>query len=210
MDGKTLDFLVGTIVNTNYKAGTKITIEGKSTEAALYLVRRGKIQVTNDAWIGRRNDTIVGGGFFGDDQLMVDAESGDSNGPSTTVTKYTALVVEDCVCGVLTLASCRMAFNTVAIGSRQGVMLQKIAIKDLQRHRILGAGTFGQVWLVSQKDDGGMQVPYALKVQSKYELCEDGQAEGVVNEKNALAQLQSPFTIGLVAAFQDATFVYML
>lgn len=123
---------------------------------------------------------------------MVDAESGDSTGPSTTVAKYTAFVIEDCECGVLTLASCRMTFNTVATGSPQVVMLEKIAIRDLQRHRILGEGTFGQVWLVSRKDESGMQVPYALKVQSKYELCKDGQAKSVVLEKNALAQLQSP------------------
>lgn len=55
--------------------------------------------------------------------------------------------------------------------------------------RILGAGTFGQVWLVSRKSSLGEPKAYALKVQSKYELVEAGQARAVVYEKNIMAQL---------------------
>jgi protein kinase A len=51
---------------------------------------------------------------------------------------------------------------------------------------------------------------YALKVQSKYELVEAGQARAVVDEKNIMAALHSPFLIELVTTYKDEAFVYML
>jgi len=77
----------------------------------------------------------------------------------------------------------------------------------IEKHRILGAGTFGQVWLVTDKKDN---VPYALKVQSKRLLLEYDQVDGVLREKNIMAQLNHPFIIKLVGAFQDKKCLYMI
>jgi serine/threonine protein kinase len=63
-------------------------------------------------------------------------------------------------------------------------------------------GTFGQVWLVSRINSDGDQKVYALKIQSKYELCENGQARAVVHEKNIMAQLRHPFISDLAGSFQ--------
>jgi serine/threonine protein kinase len=63
-------------------------------------------------------------------------------------------------------------------------------------------GTFGQVWLVSRTNSDGAQKVYALKIQSKYELCENGQARAVVHEKNIMAQLRHPFISDLAGSFQ--------
>ena len=51
---------------------------------------------------------------------------------------------------------------------------------------------------------------YALKIQSKYELIKNGQAKGVINEKNIMEQLHHPFLGGLITSFQDPTFIYMV
>jgi serine/threonine protein kinase len=83
----------------------------------------------------------------------------------------------------------------------------QIPFEELERHCILGAGTFGKVWLVSRK---GTNDAYALKVQVKRQLIEHHQAEGVLREKNIMAQLDSPFIISLSATYQDATSIYML
>lgn len=152
--------------------------------------------------------------YFGDDQLRA-----DTIGRSKFVSRYTAVAATDCVCGVLKLESFRRILDTHHMGKPQNINeIDSIRIGDLtitldqlKRHKILGAGTFGQVWLVSRTtlDGKGVRV-YALKVQSKYELCESGQARGVVREKNIMAQFHNPFVAGLVASFDDDDRVYML
>jgi protein kinase A len=79
----------------------------------------------------------------------------------------------------------------------------------LKKHKILGAGTFGQVWLVSN-ESAGKRTAYALKIQSKFDLIKNNQARGVVNEKDIMAKLKHPFIINLVATYQDPQRVYML
>jgi serine/threonine protein kinase len=106
-------------------------------------------------------------------------------------------------------------FDTTMLGSGKrkvslSIIDTTIPLKSLKKHAILGAGTFGQVWLVSKDGADGIPRPYALKIQSKYELVESAQAKGVVTEKNIMQQLKSPFIINLVASYQDNQYVYML
>jgi hypothetical protein len=157
-------------------------------EAALYLIRTGRVRIrTKD---GSVDETFAGGGYFGDDQLLADVSRG-KNGPydpTTTAMAYTVEVLDDCVCGVLTLAVCRKCLDTTNMGKPHASVLdslvtRQIPMSELKKHAILGAGTFGQVWLVSRKTSMGDRRAYALKVQSKYELVEAGQARAVVYEK---------------------------
>jgi len=215
LDGPTLGSLSSFISDRKYKKGRKICKEGEVQEAALYLIRTGRVRIYKKD--GTRDELIAGGGYFGDDQLMADVVRG-RNGPydpSTTSVEYTVEVVEDCVCGILTLAVCRKCLDTTNMGKPHASILdslvtRQIPITELKKHKILGAGTFGQVWLVSRKTSLGDRRAYALKVQSKYELVEAGQARAVVYEKNIMAQLHSPFIIQLVTTYKDENFVYML
>jgi serine/threonine protein kinase len=81
---------------------------------------------------------------------------------------------------------------------------------------MLGAGSFGQVWLASyrppSKKEGSKKKAriFALKVQSKHQLIESGQADGVIAEVNIMMSLKSPFIIRLYSTFQDPQRVYML
>ena len=172
-----------------------------------------KLELTDKA--GTRKETLEVGGYFGDDQLLADVQSGKNSMKDTTNIRanYTVKVLEGGACGLLTLAECRKVVDTKFIGKvmareMTSPMIQ-VTMQDLQRHSILGAGTFGQVWLVSMKKDKKKK-GYALKIQSKYELARDGQAKAVIDEKNIMAQLHHPFIINLVSAFQDKKFVYML
>lgn len=74
----------------------------------------------------------------------------------------------------------------------------------------LGAGSFGQVWLASAEKGDGIRHCYALKVQSKYQLIQTGQAEATVSEKNIMARLCDPFIIRLINTYQDDKRAYML
>jgi serine/threonine protein kinase len=64
--------------------------------------------------------------------------------------------------------------------------------------------------LVSRPCSDGAQKAYALKVQSKYDLCNNGQAKAVIQEKNIMERLHHPFLTNLVNAYQDTDLVYML
>jgi hypothetical protein len=214
-----LTLLSKMMVEKTYKVGTSICQEGKSTDAALYLVRSGKVEISGKTV---QSKTISRGGFFGDDQLMADQKSGTNRPGTPAVVKpdYSATVTEDCTCSVLTLAACRQVFDTTKIGKPEAGSTRIIAdsiveqggvpLEDLTRHIMLGAGTFGQVWLVSRVNKEGNRTPYALKVQSKYELVKDGQAKAVVYEKNVMVKLQHPFLLHLVCTYKDDQFVYML
>lgn len=83
-------------------------------------------------------------------------------------------------------------------------------LKDFERHRILGAGQFGQVWLVSEKKSTE-KTAFALKVHSKYDLITAGEVDTIIREKKIMQMLQHhPFIVQLHASFQDENLVYML
>jgi protein kinase A len=82
-----------------------------------------------------------------------------------------------------------------------------ITLDKLKKITILGSGTFGQVWLMVHKETSET---YALKIQTKRELIESGQAAGVVREKNLMASIDHPFVVKLVNAFQDKDSLFMV
>jgi hypothetical protein len=77
----------------------------------------------------------------------------------------------------------------------------------LEKQLLLGQGTFGQVWLCR---DPSHDAPYALKIQYKRELIEQGQASGVIRETRVMRKMHHPFVMGLVNAEQDPRCLYMM
>jgi CRP-like cAMP-binding protein len=85
--------------------------EKHKTPAALYLIRQGRVKLVSRA----RNETLGGMGYFGEETLLHDAETG-KNGPSDSTeidAPYSVEVIEDCRLGVLTLENCRKVFDTI-------------------------------------------------------------------------------------------------
>jgi serine/threonine protein kinase len=222
------------VEDKKFPKGSVILKEGDDVEAALYLVREGKVKITsNDDSTGN----IIGdGAYFGEVMLSLDVqyaseavEKGRVNGdslsseyllqkPTTTKNPYTVTVEEDVVCGVLTLKACRGIFDTSSFGRGKkrlpsftaSVIEGKIDFDDLQKHVMLGTGTFGQVWLVSMRSGIEKTGAYALKIQSKVELIQAHQAKGVVQEMTIMKQLNHPLLLRLVKTFQDDDMVYMM
>jgi len=77
----------------------------------------------------------------------------------------------------------------------------------LEKGRLLGQGTFGQVWLCR---DPSKNCAYALKVQYKRQLITNHQSAGVVRETNIMRKMHHPFVMGLVHAEQDPACLYMV
>jgi hypothetical protein len=202
-----LDLLAEKIKQLKFPKGHVFFTEGKKCNPALYLVQSGQIELKSSnmahiesllgfAVTAGDVHVVKSGGYFGNDTLG-NNEKGEFGMPG-----YTVRALEDVEVGVLDLDAIRSV-----VVRRDEKMKTSITMKDLDMVRILGAGTFGKVWLVTRK---GQKEAYALKVQVKKQLIEYNQADGVIREKNIMAQLDSPFIIKMIGSWKDEHKLYML
>jgi len=201
-----LDLLVRNIKERKFPKGHVFFTEGKQASPALYLIRKGKVSVRSahhpnlESVLGfnlpaKESRTIDCHGYFGNDTLGANEQG------SFGIPMYTCVALEDIEAGVLDMDAIRLV--APAKSQKKGGM----SLEDLDLVRILGAGTFGKVWLVSEK---ATKDTYALKIQVKKQLIEYNQAEGVIHEKNIMAQLDHPFIVSLVSHWKDEDKLYMV
>ncbi|KAL7271789.1 Serine/threonine-protein kinase [Rhizina undulata] len=82
--------------------------------------------------------------------------------------------------------------------------------EDFQLLRLIGKGTFGQVYQVRKKDTGRI---YAMKVLSKKVIVQKKEVAHTLGERNILvrtATSDSPFIVGLKFSFQTPTDLYLV
>lgn len=205
------------------KAGDKI-------DARMYFVREGAVTLLRNK--GEDKTVIEAGDYFGEQNMLRDQHKDGKKhfvirSPMTAIAHAPRTIVD-----VLYLEECRGLINTSLLGlgesehgSEVGTVIQW---EDIHRHSLLGAGTFGQVWLASissaiqsedlpvDSDEDELSTTktsrriVALKIQSKYEVVEAGKAERVVAERNILASMHSPFLLQHICSFQDESRLYML
>ncbi|KAI1339117.1 kinase-like domain-containing protein [Xylariaceae sp. FL0016] len=81
---------------------------------------------------------------------------------------------------------------------------------DFQILRLIGKGTFGQVYQVRKKDSGRI---YAMKVLSKKVIVQKKEVAHTVGERNILvrtAMADSPFIVGLKFSFQTQNDLFLV
>ncbi|OTB15996.1 hypothetical protein K445DRAFT_105610 [Daldinia sp. EC12] len=81
---------------------------------------------------------------------------------------------------------------------------------DFQILRLIGKGTFGQVYQVRKKDTGRI---YAMKVLSKKVIVQKKEVAHTVGERNILvrtAMSESPFIVGLKFSFQTQNDLFLV
>ncbi|KAL7576356.1 hypothetical protein ACA910_018169 [Epithemia clementina (nom. ined.)] len=213
--------LADLVTDTCYMASQLIMQQHQKVAAALYIVREGEViikSVTGDT------SEFSAGEIFGQETML----SGVETGFPRIEAPYSVTAKTVCTLGALMLADCRYVFDVDLLSGKKkapSFTLTKeellkagpskpkknIKLEDLVKKTILGAGSFGQVWLVSGVDeDTGEFLPYALKIQAKYDLHQEGQIGAVIREKQILSETNHPFIVNLVATYQDPTFVYFL
>lgn len=209
---------------------TMIAKVGEVVVPALYIIRSGKISLSNANVSKELQQGEVFG--FGKETLVLTNElkgkntafrenglvglarnaaacMGEVNLKNNIATSlHNVVVMQDARVGVLTLeAMATILYDVLRLG-REGSSLNPSITKDnLEKMRVLGAGTFGQVWLTRETKSNSA---YAMKIQFKRELIAYGQAEGVIREKQVMEKMRHPFVMNIVNAQQDSSSLYMI
>lgn len=232
LGGDELEILVSLIRDRELAEGHVLVQEGRLDphSNALYFVRSGRVGISkregavdelmkvlaefidigpSSGGGGSHTTTTVSeGGYFGIEGFR---GPGDGRAPPPA---YTATALEDgTVVGELRMSD---VWSVLAGAVPSSDAMAAVPFNRLRMHRLLGAGTFGKVWLCSDRGgdksagekEGGNA--YALKVQSKRKTIEYGQVKGVIQEKKAMVRLDHPFIIKLVASYKDDKSLYML
>jgi len=197
--------LAEVIVEVFIPKGTYFCKQNRLTKGKICLIRSGKVSIE-----GKEPLQFIGkGGYFGEETLIT------TEGDQKVIAQNTIQFVEDSALGYLPISSIEAIVQDL---SRLHIpspvtepLLDSPSIEpdDLMKHSLLGVGTFGRVWLVSNTKDC-TDTAYALKVQNKADLIEKKQAAGVVREKKLMESINHPFIVRLVASYQDKDSVYML
>lgn len=187
-----------------FKAGTQIFEFNAKMPPALYLVRSGKVTIVKKNGEER---TVMPGEYFGEEYMFFTSKQSKDIVPDYVVVKYSAVALEEAVCGVLPLHEVGIVSGRIqAIQDIEST--QNIALDDLERHRILGEGQFGVVWLVTvrnMEDD-----PYALKIQYIDDPCRDDPAACIREEIKMMRSIQHPFIIQVINTYEEEEAISML
>ena len=197
-----LDSMAAQLVDMSFDKGGELSRAGMEVDPCIVFVREGKLEVTAE---DGSTSILSEGGYFGDDTIC-----SENYGYMVRSTQdITAL--EDTTVGVLMLDDIASTLGSIErLDGKCGLLDSSLKLKDLEKHRILGVGTFGQVWLASVKSARADKEVYALKVQVKRELINHMQVDGVMREKEVMTNIDHPFIIKLVTTFQDKRNLYML
>ena len=202
---------------------------GQKADAAMYFVREGSVRLELNR--GRDKQVIQRGGYFGEKNMLLDQNKSDNDKHYQKRSVISAIsAAASTKVDVLYLEECRKVLNTTLLGlgmnSSVNSIDESVRWADLRRHKLIGTGSFGQVWLVSTESqvfsedmrlDGECATKerterrfFALKVQAKYPLIRSGNADRLISERNVMASLHSPFIMRLFNAFQDDYRLYMI
>ena len=181
-------------VPVTYKSGQIIIKEGAPGDA-FFVISEGTVSITK-AEAPNFTASMSQGQFFGEMALLNRHDK-----RSATVTAKT-----DVKAYMLT----RVAFQQIVVGdiaeilqtsAAERIKKQKesgkvdIAFEDLKTIAMLGAGTFGRVSLVQDKNKADNV--FALKCLHKSEVVAHKQQDNVMNEKNIMIMCNHPFILRL-------------
>jgi CRP-like cAMP-binding protein len=195
------DHLVSMLKVRKYEKGQKLAEAGKvGDNPSLWIVKEGKLMITSKDG----NIFFLGSGdYFGDKAVQADGEY---------VSNETCIIEEDTVCWRLKKSDIETVIGDIKRLGKPIPFTPKlfdttITLGDIKKHKLLGMGAFGKVWLATSRDS---KEPYALKTISKRQLIDAGQVKGVLREKQIMASIEHPFILPLVGSFQDNDNLYLL
>ena len=228
LDSTQINGLLDLMHHCEYGQEENIIKSGQTVEAAMYFVREGSVRLEKNR--GRVKEMIERGGYFGEKNMLLDQNKSDSEKNYQQRSVVSAISASTLTkVDVLYLEECSKVVNTTILGLGMNSSVSSIDTSvqwaGLRRHKLIGTGSFGQVWLASTEapaasdsqidteaktNSGSKRRYFALKVQAKYPLVRSGNADRLISERNAMASLNSPFIMRLFNAFQDDYRLYMI
>ncbi|KAJ8612110.1 hypothetical protein CTAYLR_002461 [Chrysophaeum taylorii] len=184
-------------------AGHNIIVEGEEGNT-FYVIAEGDVEISTakDGVVG----TFTKGAYFGDRALVADEKRAATCKAIKNGVKVLAVDREDFIALLGSIDELVESGSNVT----EHVELTKraaaeITLADLTVIRTLGHGAFGRVKLVKHGT-----FPYALKSQAKSAIVENHLQDHVLMERDILMQLDHPFILKLICAFQDDRYIYFL
>lgn len=80
---------------------------------------------------------------------------------------------------------------------------------DFVYHRLLGKGSFGEVFLVHKKDDETKRL-FAMKILSKDKVMTKNLRRYALTERNVMSVINHPFMVKLNYAFQSSSKLFLV
>jgi CRP-like cAMP-binding protein len=201
--GSQLQDLVSQMVEKTFPRGQDVFVRDEKTKPVMYLVRSGKVKLTK---ADGSEETVLPGEFFGQEHLAFKAKGSRAVLPEEITPKYSASAIATTVCGVLSLHDLAAVTGT----NSQALQPQShIGLKDLERHRLLGEGQYGNVWLVTNKKDDDPE-PLALKVQKLKTRKNPDRSNAIRKETKLMRALQHQFVVKLLNVYTEETEMSML
>ena len=220
LDGTQISGLLDLMHHCEYGLNETIIKHGQRVDAAMYFVREGSVRLELNR--GKDVRTVERGGYFGEKNMLLDQNKSDSEKCYQQRNLITAIATSATTkVDILYLEECSKVVNTSTLGlglnSAVNSIDDSVQWKDLRRHKLIGTGSFGQVWLAStektvDENEGPKRRFFALKVQAKYSIVTsgNGNADRLIGERNVMSALNSPFVMRLFNAFQDEYRLYMV
>jgi len=148
-------------VEKDYRKGEMLSRVGELIhDQGLYIIESGEVRIMDSQG---KIASLSKGDHFGGDTLKIS---------SRAIGELTIGFLEDTTCSVLPIAAIKKVIGSVSrLGKSQITTkdLRSITLSSLTLHRIVGAGTFGKVRLVSHD---ATNTTYALKILSKTHILE--------------------------------------
>ena len=187
------------------KDGVDIIKEGEDGHT-FYIIAAGEVEVSTSK--AGKVACLKKGDYFGDRALVSDEKRAATCTAKGTQCKVLAVDREDFVAllGSIEelLKSGSNKEETLDTSKRKA---ERFTMDNLSVIKTLGHGAFGRVKLVKENKSG---VAYALKSQSKAAIIDNNLQDHVLMEREILMQLDHPFILKLVCAFQDDYYIYFL
>ncbi len=201
-----------------FNAGDTVVSQGDVGDK-FFVVQRGELQAFHgDQAVA--NAQIKVGEFFGemallhgDDRAVRSAtisvtSDGGASCFSLTRTKFNAVL------GAVGADNLRKLIEDKASSRRTALENASVKFEDLKRHGLLGSGTFGTVYLVTDgarapADPNDLR-PMALKCMKKKQIVRSKMTASINNERALMSAVEHPFLLRLITTFQDKDQVYML
>lgn len=192
--------LVKKISDKKIDKGVKIAEAGKPFKQQIVVILKGKFSVASSSGM---IITLRTSDQYGESTIKLD---------SVQKCEETVIVDENAEVHILTRDDIISVIGDMNRLGNKGTLIPQIVdksvdLQDLTKHRVLGQGAYGLVWLTSMKDSNEA---FALKMMTKRDIITAGMVESINREKVILASLDHPFILTFIASMQDDESLYLL